>query len=189
MTKSVLIPTLYLLDSAARRPSLGQRFMAKSRSPVISVSTHQYPANRSASGTPKASASQYAPTIRPSRSSHQLSGRHVRSSASTVQTEPTAMAGGIGSTICWGINSQGRSAQPLVDREKMTAWTQRKKTMPVAIRTPIQAATPAGLGRRGPGLGPNELNATTIHDSESATDRVTRTVATPGVLANGIRSR
>ncbi len=54
--------------------------------------THHYPAKRRASGTPKASASQYAPRIRPSRSSHQLSGRHLRSSARTVQTHPLAMA-------------------------------------------------------------------------------------------------
>ena len=61
--------------------------------------------------------------------------------------------------------------------------------MPVATITPTQAATPGGMGRRRPGPRPTELNATTIQDSGSATDRVTWAIATPGLLPIGIRPR
>ena len=120
-TLPVNTPPASIADDFSLNPTR-QRFIAKSRSPVISASTHQYPANRSAIGTPKASASQYAPRIRPSRSSHQLSGRHLRSSASTAQTDATAMAGGLGSMICWGITCQGRFSQPILGMEVMTKF-------------------------------------------------------------------
>jgi hypothetical protein len=61
--------------------------------------------------------------------------------------------------------------------------------MLVATTTPTHAATPGGRGRRRPGPRPTELNAITIQDSESATDRVTVTTAAPGLLPIGIRPR
>jgi hypothetical protein len=45
------------------------------------------------------------------------------------------------------------------------------------------------VGRRRPGPRPTELNATTIQDSGSATDRVTWANATPGLLAIEISPR
>ena len=110
--------------------------------------------------------------------------------ASTAQTDPTAKAGGLGSMMFWVMNSQGWSAQPTArDRGDDVVDPEGRARCPSPRSPRRRPQPPAAWADADWGLRPTELNATTIHDSGSATDRVTWAIAVPGVLAIEIRPR